>query len=217
MGFVVRKSLPSLTALIGLLLAVGVLAVYFIGAPIWFPAIFAVVIISPDLVIQDASGFVPLLHKNPITFAPVWSACSGPRPSSASTSQPGVGTTGFPDLQSSSEMYAPPRVARLGASNGSFATRPQCSCWRLASRSYPSGWPADQFPGPLEDGVKGGLRQLAGEGVLLAGVERTDERETSRQLRLGQMTELRPGANGEHSAHRVMSELPEDHDNPRAG
>ncbi|MDQ6928562.1 MAG: zinc metalloprotease HtpX [Actinomycetota bacterium] len=46
MGFVVRKSLPSLTGLIALLLGVGVLAVYFLGAPIWFPAIFAIVIIG---------------------------------------------------------------------------------------------------------------------------------------------------------------------------
>ncbi|HUQ63174.1 MAG TPA: zinc metalloprotease HtpX [Acidimicrobiales bacterium] len=46
MGFVIRKSLPSLSGLIGLLLAVGVLAVYFLDAPIWFPAILAIVIIG---------------------------------------------------------------------------------------------------------------------------------------------------------------------------
>jgi Zn-dependent protease with chaperone function len=44
-GFVLRRSLPSLTGLIGLLLAVGFAAVAFLHAPVWFPMAFAVVIL----------------------------------------------------------------------------------------------------------------------------------------------------------------------------
>lgn len=35
MGFVVRRSLPSLAGLLGLVLGVGVAAVIFLGAPGW--------------------------------------------------------------------------------------------------------------------------------------------------------------------------------------
>jgi Zn-dependent protease with chaperone function len=45
MGFVLRRSLPSLTGLLALLLAVGFAAVVFAGAPVWFPMAFAVVIL----------------------------------------------------------------------------------------------------------------------------------------------------------------------------
>jgi Zn-dependent protease with chaperone function len=42
MGFVLRRSLPSIIGLIGLTVAVGFLLVIFAGAPIWFPAFFAI-------------------------------------------------------------------------------------------------------------------------------------------------------------------------------
>ena len=42
MSFVLRRSLPSVGGLVGLLLAVGFAAVVFIGAPVWFPVAFAV-------------------------------------------------------------------------------------------------------------------------------------------------------------------------------
>src|SRR5947209_5670871 len=42
MGFTLRRSLPSITGLLGLLLAVGVAAVIWAGAPVWFPAAFAI-------------------------------------------------------------------------------------------------------------------------------------------------------------------------------
>jgi Zn-dependent protease with chaperone function len=50
MSFVLRRSLPSLGGLVGLLLAVGFLAVATVGAPVWFPVAFAVVV----LVVQFA-------------------------------------------------------------------------------------------------------------------------------------------------------------------
>ena len=45
MGFTLRRSLPSMTGLLALLLAVGVAAVIWAGAPVWFPAVFAIVLI----------------------------------------------------------------------------------------------------------------------------------------------------------------------------
>jgi Zn-dependent protease with chaperone function len=45
MGFVLRRSLPSLGGLLALVLGIGVLLVVFAGAPIWFPAFFAIAII----------------------------------------------------------------------------------------------------------------------------------------------------------------------------
>jgi Zn-dependent protease with chaperone function len=45
MNFVLRRSLPSLGGLVGLLLAVGFLAVTTVGAPLWFPVALAVVVI----------------------------------------------------------------------------------------------------------------------------------------------------------------------------
>src|SRR5438132_5070284 len=41
-SFVVRRSLPSLFGLVGLLIAAGFAAVGFLGAPLWFPVAFAV-------------------------------------------------------------------------------------------------------------------------------------------------------------------------------
>ena len=42
MGFTIRRSLPTLTGLVALLLIIGVAAVLFGGAPVWFPAVFAI-------------------------------------------------------------------------------------------------------------------------------------------------------------------------------
>src|SRR5436305_1930146 len=42
MGFTLRRSLPSIGGLLALLLIVGVAAVIFAGAPVWFPAVFAI-------------------------------------------------------------------------------------------------------------------------------------------------------------------------------
>jgi len=42
MTFVLRRSLPSIAGLLGLMLAVGVAFVLFLGAPVWFPAVFAI-------------------------------------------------------------------------------------------------------------------------------------------------------------------------------
>src|SRR5438067_4137658 len=46
MGFTLRRSLPSITGLLALLLIIGVAAVVFAGAPVWFPAVFALVFIG---------------------------------------------------------------------------------------------------------------------------------------------------------------------------
>lgn len=46
MKFVLRRSLPSIGGLIGLLLVVGFAVVGFLGAPLWFPAAFAIVVIG---------------------------------------------------------------------------------------------------------------------------------------------------------------------------
>src|SRR5437763_5760499 len=46
MGFTLRRSLPSITGLLALLLIIGVAAVIFAGAPVWFPAVFAIAVIG---------------------------------------------------------------------------------------------------------------------------------------------------------------------------
>jgi Zn-dependent protease with chaperone function len=46
MGFTLRRSLPSITGLLALVLAIGVAAVIWAGAPVWFPAVFAIGIIG---------------------------------------------------------------------------------------------------------------------------------------------------------------------------
>ena len=45
MSFVIRRSLPSIGGLLALLLAVGFAAVAFLGAPLWFPVVFAVAMV----------------------------------------------------------------------------------------------------------------------------------------------------------------------------
>ena len=45
MNFVLRRSLPSLGGLVGLLMAVGFLAVATVGFPVWFPVVLAIVVI----------------------------------------------------------------------------------------------------------------------------------------------------------------------------
>jgi len=45
MGFVIRRSLPSIVGMLALALAVGELAVVFAHAPLWFPALFAIGVI----------------------------------------------------------------------------------------------------------------------------------------------------------------------------
>ncbi|HSS08268.1 MAG TPA: zinc metalloprotease HtpX [Acidimicrobiales bacterium] len=45
MGFVLRRSLPSVAGLLALVLAIGGLLVVFAGAPVWFPAFFAIAVI----------------------------------------------------------------------------------------------------------------------------------------------------------------------------
>jgi Zn-dependent protease with chaperone function len=52
MGFVLRRSLPSIVGLIGLAIAVGFLLVVFAGAPLWFPAVFAIGLILLQYVIN---------------------------------------------------------------------------------------------------------------------------------------------------------------------
>ncbi len=46
MGYVIRRSLPSLSLLVALVLGVGFLAVGFLDAPVWFPVAFAIVILT---------------------------------------------------------------------------------------------------------------------------------------------------------------------------
>src|SRR5947209_9226252 len=46
MGFTLRRSLPSITGLLALLLIIGVAAVIFAGAPVGFPAVFAIAVIG---------------------------------------------------------------------------------------------------------------------------------------------------------------------------
>src|SRR5204863_8550042 len=45
MRFVLRRSLPSIGGLLGLVLAVGVAGVFALGLPLWFPAAFAIAIV----------------------------------------------------------------------------------------------------------------------------------------------------------------------------
>jgi Zn-dependent protease with chaperone function len=52
MAFVLRRSLPSITGLLALVLAIGALFVVFLGAPIWFPAIFAIALIGLQYLIN---------------------------------------------------------------------------------------------------------------------------------------------------------------------
>jgi Zn-dependent protease with chaperone function len=52
MGFTLRRSLPSVTGLLALLLAVGVAAVIWAGAPVWFPAVFAIGLIGVQFVVN---------------------------------------------------------------------------------------------------------------------------------------------------------------------
>ena len=46
MGFTIRRSLPSIAGLLALVLIIGVAAVVFAGAPVWFPAVFAIAVIG---------------------------------------------------------------------------------------------------------------------------------------------------------------------------
>lgn len=66
MGFVMRRSLPSVTALLGRLLAVGAAAVSFLGAALWFPAAFAVA----ALAVQFAVNPVIIQRLIPATIVP---------------------------------------------------------------------------------------------------------------------------------------------------
>jgi len=52
MGFTIRRSLPSIAGLLALLLIIGVAAVIFAGAPVWFPAVFAIGIIGLQFAIN---------------------------------------------------------------------------------------------------------------------------------------------------------------------
>jgi len=52
MGFVIRRSLPSLGGLVALLLAAGFAAVVFLEAPLWFPVGFAVAMLVVQFVVN---------------------------------------------------------------------------------------------------------------------------------------------------------------------
>ena len=52
MGFVLRRSLPSIGGLIALLLAVGFAAVVFVNAPLWFPVAFAIGMIGLQFLVN---------------------------------------------------------------------------------------------------------------------------------------------------------------------
>jgi Zn-dependent protease with chaperone function len=52
MKFVLRRSLPSIGGLIGLLLLVGVAVVVFLGAPVWFPAAFAIAVLAIQFLVN---------------------------------------------------------------------------------------------------------------------------------------------------------------------
>jgi Zn-dependent protease with chaperone function len=52
MGFVLRRSLPSIAGLLGLFLAVGFAVVVFIGGPVWFPVAFAVVMLGVQFLVN---------------------------------------------------------------------------------------------------------------------------------------------------------------------
>src|SRR5438045_1403029 len=46
MSFLLRRSLPSLSGLLAILLGVGVAAVIFVGAPVWTPPILAILVVG---------------------------------------------------------------------------------------------------------------------------------------------------------------------------
>lgn len=52
MGFVLRRSMPSIIGLVVLVLAVGELVVVYAGAPVWFPAFFAIALIALQFAIN---------------------------------------------------------------------------------------------------------------------------------------------------------------------
>lgn len=52
MKFVLRRSLPSIGGLIGLLLVVGFAIVALLGAPMWFPAAFAIVVVGIQFLVN---------------------------------------------------------------------------------------------------------------------------------------------------------------------
>jgi Zn-dependent protease with chaperone function len=52
MTFVLRRSLPTIGGLIALLLAVGFAVVFFLGAPVWFPVAFAVVMLGVQYLVN---------------------------------------------------------------------------------------------------------------------------------------------------------------------
>jgi heat shock protein HtpX len=52
MGFVLRRSLPSIGGLLALLIAVGFAAVVFLGAPLWFPMAFAAALVGVQYVVN---------------------------------------------------------------------------------------------------------------------------------------------------------------------
>ena len=52
MSFVLRKSIPSITGLLGLLLLVGFAAVWQLDAPLWFPMAFAIAMVALQYVIN---------------------------------------------------------------------------------------------------------------------------------------------------------------------
>ena len=52
MGFVLRRSLPSVGGLLALLLTVGFAAVFFLSAPVWFPVAFAIVLLGGQFAVN---------------------------------------------------------------------------------------------------------------------------------------------------------------------
>ena len=52
MKFVLRRSLPSIGGLVGLLLAAGFAIVAVLGAPLWFPVVFAIVILAVQYLVN---------------------------------------------------------------------------------------------------------------------------------------------------------------------
>ncbi|TMK21130.1 MAG: protease [Actinobacteria bacterium] len=78
MSFVLRRSLPSLTGLVALLVGVGFLAVAYLDAPLWFPAGFAIAIILLQYAINPRiiqwlipAGIVPMEGGRYATEHPV--------------------------------------------------------------------------------------------------------------------------------------------------
>ncbi len=51
-GYVFRRSLPSISGLLALLVIVGTAAVWFLDAPLWFPAVFAIVVLGIQYVVN---------------------------------------------------------------------------------------------------------------------------------------------------------------------